>query len=130
MNKRQTVQKNIIIDTVTKMCIHPTALEVYQEIIINYPSISKATVYRNLKELVMDGIIRKIEMPSSPDRYDFNNHNHYHLECLECREVKDSYIDYFSEINKQAATDDFTVLSHDIVFKGICNKCQTRKGKV
>lgn len=49
MAKRNTIQRSLVLEAVNKLHCHATADEVYEEIIKEHPTISKATVYRNLK---------------------------------------------------------------------------------
>ena len=53
------------------------------------PKIAVGTVYRNLNELAEVGIIRKIEVPNAPDRFDKTVAPHEHLICPECGAVED-----------------------------------------
>ena len=50
--KRNTIQRQLVIAAVRFLADHPTADEVYERITMEYPDISKGTVYRNLNSLV------------------------------------------------------------------------------
>ena len=58
MEKRNTIQKELVLNAVTKMHRHVTADEVYDDIKKDYPSIGKGTVYRNLSILADENKIR------------------------------------------------------------------------
>ena len=58
--QRSTVQRQIILDTLRKLSKHPTIDEIYVEIHNEHPSISKTTVYRNLRQLADNGAIRQV----------------------------------------------------------------------
>ena len=51
-NRRNTIQKVLVRNTVYEMRRHVTANEVYEFIKEAYPTIGKGTVYRNLDILV------------------------------------------------------------------------------
>ena len=53
-SRRNTIQKDLVRNTVYEMKRHVTANEVYEFIKEAYPTIGKGTVYRNLDILVMD----------------------------------------------------------------------------
>lgn len=56
MAQRNTVQQKIIAGQLAKLHgSHPTADEVYQSMKDEYPSISRATVYRNLNKMSDNG---------------------------------------------------------------------------
>ena len=50
-NERNTLQKKVILDELKYLMGHPTADQIYQQIHKKYPTISRATVFRNLKML-------------------------------------------------------------------------------
>lgn len=122
---RKTIQYQIIQDTIQKMHGHPTAEDVYQEIHKEFPTISKATVYRNLHQLADNKIINQLLIPDSPERFDIILPKHYHFRCKKCSEIFDVNIDYLSEINDTVQnTYGFQIDDHEIIFKGVCPKCQ------
>lgn len=106
------------------MHCHPTADEIYAAVAVNYPNISRATVYRNLKQLAQIGEISEIETPGSADHFDYQLHNHYHVRCVECGRVFDVEMDYISDLEKSIKdARGFKFSGHDLMFKGICPKC-------
>ena len=58
MDRRNTVQKELIYDAVMSYSGHPSAEDVYREISSRHSTISKATVYRNLSLLAEDQRLR------------------------------------------------------------------------
>ena len=91
MERRNTIQKELVYHAVNEMRRHVTADEVYEFVKKGYPTIGKGTVYRNLGILVEEGAIRKVEVPDGPDRFDFTLKNHYHVRCVRCGDVQ--YVD-------------------------------------
>ena len=89
-----------------------------------YPDISLATVYRNLKQLSEGGEIRKLEVPGGADRYDHRTISHYHARCLRCGRLFDVEMDYIEHLERSIKdTHGFVISGHDIMFKGVCPKC-------
>ena len=84
MQKRNTIQRQLVISAVRSLSNHPTAEEVYNRIVLDYPDISKGTVYRNLNSLVDSGLLHRVSVPSSADRYDHMLTKHYHVQCVKC----------------------------------------------
>jgi len=127
--ERNTVQRQIILAVLQKMSTHPTIEEVYAEIQKEYPIVSKTTVYRNLRQLAKEGIIRQVSLPDGVERYDRLVTQHYHFKCLECGGIYDVEIEYLEGINGSIQEKyGFKVDRHDVVFTGVCLKCKkTRK---
>ena len=86
--KYMTKQSQLILAIVARFG-HITADEVHREAKKSLPKIAVGTVYRNLNELAEAGIIRKIEVPNAPDRFDKTVAPHEHLICPECGAVED-----------------------------------------
>lgn len=127
MQRRNTIQKELILNTVRNLRGHVTADEVYEEIVKDYPSVGKGTVYRNLNILAEEAEIRKVEIPDGPDRFDFTTKDHYHVICVKCKNVFDVDMEVIPDLENQIVdTHGIQFLKHDIVFKGICSDCQNK----
>lgn len=121
--KRETIQKKIVFETVRELANHPTADEVYTLIHESYPNISRATVYRNLNSLAIDGLLYKI-LGNGVDRYDHHLDDHAHVECTSCGKFEDIEVDGVLQLNERVeAKSGYKLIKHDIVFVGICSDC-------
>ncbi len=128
MQTRNTVQRQIVLQTVLRMHDHPTADTVYAAVADEHPSISKATVYRNLNQLVSQGDIRRVPVPNGADRYDFNTAEHYHVRCSCCGNVYDVYMPQIDNlIDKVEDASGVEVQRYDILFEGVCQDCRQAK---
>lgn len=125
MNKRETIQKKLVLEAVRTLGCHATAEEIYAQVSAAYPSVSKGTVYRNLNSLSEDGEISRIEIPGGADRFDHNCTNHYHVVCVRCGKVFDVDVEPAVSLTEQIRdAHGFDFLGCDIVFKGICPACK------
>lgn len=115
--KRNTIQRQLVIAAVRFLADHPTADEVYERITMEYPDISKGTVYRNLNSLVESGLLNKVSVPSGADRFDHMLTKHYHIKCSHCGKFMNvENMDYMEDLDeKVAAVTGFKMQSHDIV---------------
>lgn len=125
MQTRNTVQRQIVLQTVLKMHDHPTADNVYAAVAAEHPSISKATVYRNLNQLAGQGEIRRVPVPNGADRFDFNTSEHYHVRCEKCGAVFDVHmpqvVDLLGQVEDASGVE---VRRFDILFEGVCKACR------
>ncbi len=128
MQKRNTIQRQLVIAAVRFLSNHPTAEEIYEKIILEYPDISKGTVYRNLNTLVETGLLSKVSVPSAADRYDHILTKHYHVQCTSCKKfINVDDMEYFQGLDdKIAQLTGFKMQNHSIVFEGICPECQIK----
>ena len=128
MERRNTIQKALILRAVCDLKRHLTADEVYEFVKRDHPSIGKGTVYRNLAILTEEGAIRKVEVPDGSDSFDFNLKNHYHVRCVKCGEVFDVDMDEIPDLQKKIHdTHGMEFLTYDIFFKGICPECRAQE---
>jgi Fe2+ or Zn2+ uptake regulation protein len=103
---------------------HPSADAVYAKIHGEYPSISRATVYRDLEYLSVNGQILHVQMPSGADCYDFNIHDHYHIRCEKCRRVFDICVPLSTRmLDGITDSDGFLITKCNVTFSGICPEC-------
>jgi len=124
-NKRNTVQRQLILDAVKELCIHATAEQIYECVIKKYKSISKATVYRNLNQMAESGELLNIGSFYGSAHYDHNCHEHYHLICEGCKQIFDidgTFSDIISNVNVTAG---FDITGCRVSFTGICRRCKT-----
>ena len=125
MKNRNTIQRALVLEAVNALQCHATADEVYEAIVKEHPTVSKATVYRNLNLLSEMGEIHKMEIPAGPDRFDHRCHDHCHVRCEKCGRVFDVDMEYVSGLEKGIRdTHGFAFTGYDILFRGICPDCR------
>ena len=118
------MQRQIILDAVMKLKTHPAIEEVYVKIQKKYPSISKTTIYRNLRQLAKTDLIREVPLPGGLERYDARTDRHYHFKCRNCGIIIDMDIEYLAGLDKDAREKyGLDVDRHDVIFTGVCLKC-------
>ncbi len=129
MNRRFSTQKKMIAEAL-QLLDHPTAAEIYGEILKDYPQISLGTVYRNLNTMAGEGEIMRLPFSDSPDRFDQNPNEHYHIVCNRCGRIFDTDCDAIPpELLRQLdkvveASTGVAVESRTMLFSGICPACK------
>jgi Fur family ferric uptake transcriptional regulator/Fur family peroxide stress response transcriptional regulator len=125
MERRNTIQRAMVLGAVRSLQNHPTADAVYAFIIKDHPAIGKGTVYRNLNVLADEGEIKKIAVPNGPDRFDHTLREHYHVQCIKCGCLSDVDMDTDPDLMKRIRdSHGIQFLDCDIMFRGICPACQ------
>ncbi len=124
--RRNTRQRQLILEAVRRHRDHPTAEEIYQEVSKRHPKISRGTVYRNLRLLIEDEAIGRANVPGV-DRFDWLKEPHYHILCLSCGNVCDVPMPYLSALDQElTAQTGYDILSHSTVFEGHCPDCRSK----
>lgn len=119
-------QRELVREAVEKSSIHPTADEVYQEVRKREPTISLATVYRNLNQLSENHLIRRVVVPGDSDHFDHTLKEHEHMICTQCGCVvdiwpKSSLWEYFSGMEEAQIT------GYDLTLYGVCKDCAQKQ---
>jgi len=121
--KRNTIQRQLIFDAVRDLNAHATAEQVYAFVAGKHPSISRATVYRNLSLMADSDELVNIGCYHGAARYDHNCHRHSHFVCEECERVFDVN-EPFPEIDRPFDDmDGFVIRGHTLSFHGLCREC-------
>ncbi|HHT80303.1 MAG TPA: transcriptional repressor [Spirochaetales bacterium] len=125
--KRQTIQKGLIWEAVSQADNHPNAEQIYDAIVSKHPSISRATVYRNLNMLVDEGRVKRVRVLGGPDHFDRTLGKHYHIECSSCKKVSDvGLLEDVVISSNNIDTNGYKLESYELVFNGICPDCQKK----
>ena len=121
-----TTQRKAIVEELIKLKTHPTADQFYEVMREKTPKISIASVYRNLEVLSSMGMIAKLEISGTQNRFDGNTSMHHHLKCSKCGAFVDfnpkgsrNLLKSLDKIRKL----NINVNDFNIVFTGLCGKC-------
>lgn len=68
---------------------HPNIDELYTQVKSEYPSISLATVYKNLSTLERQGLVIEVNVPNQKACYDIYEEPHIHIVCSKCGRIMD-----------------------------------------
>ncbi|HDB2825096.1 TPA: peroxide-responsive transcriptional repressor PerR [Staphylococcus aureus] len=124
---RITPQRQAILRYLISSHTHPTADEIYQALSPDFPNISVATIYNNLRVFKDIGIVKELTYGDSSSRFDFNTHNHYHIICEQCGKIVDFQYPQLNEIERLAQyMTDFDVTHHRMEIYGVCKECQDK----
>src|SRR5262245_53016785 len=84
---RLTGPRRVVLEVVRATDSHPTAELVHRMVRRRLPRVSLGTVYRNLRLLVAEGLVK--EVPGPHARFDGNTSEHHHFTCLHCGRIAD-----------------------------------------
>ncbi len=72
---------------------HPTIDELYDEVRKEHPSVSLATVYKNVAALIDAKLAIEFNAPNQKTRFDINEKPHINVICEGCGKIRDLYED-------------------------------------
>lgn len=119
-----THQRQVIYDALMKMEGHPSPEAVYDEVRKHIPSISLATVYKNIKTFVEHGLLREVSLHHGSARVETNVSPHHHLVCLRCKAIVDLPGEHIEPVRMQKSPPDgFKVERYSVEVLGYCKNC-------
>ena len=125
--RRNTRQREVILEELQRLTSHPTAVGLYQIVRRRLPKISLGTVYRNLELLTEMGTIRKLDFGAAEARFDANCRPHHHVRCVRCGRVDDVH-DPPLDLSRLQEHDlgGYRIVGYRLDFLGICPGCLVR----
>jgi len=126
---RLTGPRRAVLEIVQGTESHPTAEAVHRMVRRRLPRVSLGTVYRNLRLLVTEGLVK--ELPGPHARFDGNASEHHHFTCLGCGRMVDVAAP-LTEPHSRAlcrrvgAHAGWSVAYHRIEFYGRCAACRMK----
>lgn len=125
---RITPQRQAILEYLVTSESHPTADEIYKSLASNFPNMSVATVYNNLRVFLDVGLIKELTYGDASSRFDFVTHDHYHVICDTCGDIVDFHYPGLEEVEQLAAhITGFKVNSHRLEVYGTCPACSANE---
>ncbi|MCG8640083.1 MAG: transcriptional repressor [Desulfobacterales bacterium] len=124
-----TPQRMAIVKILSKSENHPSVEDIYDQIKEDFPTMSLATVYRNIVLIKSLGEVLELGFPDGSNRYDGNKpYPHPHVVCIQCKKIVDPDLDSLDNMTEEVAKEtEFKILNHRLDFFGICKRCQAKK---
>ena len=123
---KYTNQRITILNFLKDNFNHPTVEEIYDGVRKILPRITKATVYKNLKVLIDNGLLKEVNVKGI-SRFEATIYPHHHIICKTCGKIidfkSDEIITYSLKIVENYK--DFTINSAETTFFGVCKTCDT-----
>ncbi len=117
---RNTPQRAKILEYLKSVRTHPTAEQVYKAVKKNMPSITLATVYRNLNLLAEKGDILRLEI-NHEYHYDGFSHDHIHFVCENTKKIYDIDDKEVLKFIMKRLGKNFIPSNVDVIIRGECN---------
>jgi Fur family peroxide stress response transcriptional regulator len=124
-----TPQRLAIVEILAKSDGHPSVETIHAQIKKAFPTMSLATVYRNIVFIKSLGEVLELGFPDGSNRYDGNKpFPHPHVICTRCKKIVDPDLGNLDEMKKEVALQtNFKILNHRLDFFGICSNCMAEK---
>jgi Fur family peroxide stress response transcriptional regulator len=105
-------------------CVHMSIDELYEAIKKKFPSVSLATVYKNINTMLDSNFIQEVKIPNEKSKYELTKEAHSHVVCQECGRVEDIILDLHTISQKAANLSHYQIKEEALVFSGLCPECK------
>jgi Fur family peroxide stress response transcriptional regulator len=126
-----THQRQILFEVVQEMEGHPSPEEIYARVRRRIPSVSLATVYKNLHLFIERGVVGEVSLHHGSLRIETNRAAHHHLVCRGCKSITDLDEKSFKlEMERDYVSPAFQVERYSIEVVGLCPACKKKSSRV
>ena len=119
--------RTAVVETLAGHSCAVTALELEEELRQRDVRVGRASVYRALEVLEELSLVQRFEAArgtASYERIDPNGHHHHHAICRRCGRMEPfEDRDLEQAIGQVAKEVPFEVAEHDVVLRGLCERC-------
>lgn len=123
-----TTGRKLVFDVAMASHGHFTAEELAKKCGEQKKNVSRATVYRSIKDLLEARVIRETAYGKKHQLFEhiYDEKPHHHARCIRCLEVLEfPDLDEEKRYHPMLERQGFHVLGHEMHFYGICKNCNT-----
>ena len=126
-----TFQRQAIYEAIADSREHPTPELIYEQVRVRIPSISLATVYKNVKTFLDSGVLKEVTLHHGSVRLESNMTPHHHVVCSSCKaifDLEESAVEPV-QLPRIGLPAGFSIEQSRVEFVGVCKSCQTARRK-
>jgi len=120
---KATIQRTSILQSIDKAG-HINVDDIYEDVKKQYPTLSLATIYKNIIVMQENNVIVEVPMNGEKSKYELKKDEHMHLICEQCGFIMDTEIT--SQTKETLVIENFQLKSSQINLFGLCEKCQNK----
>ncbi len=122
---KATFQRMNILESIEEQG-HMSIDVIYDKVVKTHPSLSLATVYKNIILMVEQGVLVEVPITGQKSKYELVKEDHIHLVCTECGEVEDKPHNASADalFSSMTQSENFVLSKQQINLYGVCSHCQ------
>ena len=123
---RLTPQRLAVLKILAVSHGHPSVERIYEQVKIDFPTTSLATVYKTVSLVKELGEVLELGFSDDSNRYDGNKpYPHPHLICTQCKKIIDPDLSSLHHMTEELEKETgFRIVNHRMDFFGICPDCR------
>ena len=106
---------------------HINIEDLYREMLKEFPSVSLATIYKNINQMIESGLVQEVKLPAAKSVFEIVKEPHLHMVCDRCHKVEDVIVGTDIVIREAEKASGYRILDSFITLRGICPACQSEE---
>jgi len=102
---------------------HMNIDDLYKKLLEKFPSISLATIYKNINAMIEKVFLNEVKIPNAKSVYELVKDEHSHLVCSSCGKIEDVDLDISNLVKEATSSKNYTINQASIIFAGVCPDC-------
>lgn len=103
---------------------HMNIDDLYKKLLAKFPSISLATIYKNINAMVEKVFLSEVKIPNTKSVFELVKTEHAHLVCSSCGSIEDITLNVQSVLDEVSTVSQFKIDSTNLVLSGHCSNCK------
>lgn len=120
---KATIQRTSILKSIDKAG-HINIDEIYEDVKEQHPTLSLATIYKNIILMQENNVIVEVPMNNQKSKYELKKSEHMHLICQACGNIQDTMIS--QQTQTALVIENFQLNNAQINLYGLCQECQKK----
>lgn len=118
---KATIQRTSILKSI-ETAGHINVDDIYDDVKRQYPTLSLATIYKNIIVMQEHHVIVEVPMNGEKSKYELKKGEHMHLICQDCGHIMDTEIT--PQTKESLVIENFQLNASQINLYGLCENCQ------
>ena len=123
-NKIKVTPQRLAIVELMDIHGHISVRDIFAKIQANFPSLSLATVYKNINAMVENSFIKELKIVGQDAKYELIKEEHSHMICTQCGKVDDIQLETSDLVSDATKISRYNIDESNIQFFGICPDCK------
>ncbi len=121
---KATFQRIYTLDVIDRSG-HISIDDIYEEVTKVHPSLSLATIYKNIILMVEKGVVVEVPIAGKKPKYELAKTDHIHLICTECGAVEDKpcITETYKALDEMTSKEHFKLNRRQVNLYGVCKNC-------
>ena len=122
-HKLRATPQRLKILTLLKSGGHLTVDDLYAQLKEHFPSLSLATVYKNINAMLEKGLVFELKLKGRKDHYELVKEHHSHVICESCGKIKDLDLPLLIQADMAKKITNYNINSATATLYGTCPDC-------